>query len=96
MIVHIGNPCHIVRILIPELSRADSDPLANVLSDDALDQELVPFVLAQAFELRLGFIGDLFAPSLELGGAECLALQFRLHDLLYSLFRFLSKGEDSK
>ena len=66
MIVDIANPGDIIRVFIPKLSASDSDPLSAVSSENALNQKLVPLILAKFLELLLNLISYFFRKQLQL------------------------------
>ena len=86
MLVDVTYPSYVICIFVPELSRTNSDALANVLANDTLNQELISLVLAKILKLSFDFVSNILSGLINLIWCHdsCSSLKFLMNDLLDS------------
>ena len=87
MFVDVTYPSYVICIFVPELSGTNSDALANVLANDALNQELISLVLAKILKLSFDFVSNILSGLINLIWCHdsSSSLKFLMNDFLDSL-----------
>ena len=86
LVIHIAYPCHIISILIPELSAANSNTLTDILSNDALDQKLIALIFLETLKLMLNFISNFLGLVIKLLSIISLSFEFLLNNFFNFFF----------